>query len=611
MAGFVIEAIVPGADFAGALKLVDLGQCEEMRGRAFGTARAGWTRWTGSRQLAIYQTGNSLLLIEGEPDRLPRPGEALHRWLDGRGGSFRGFQIVRGDPGRPVSICAFVDPLATRPIYLLSSPQRICLADKLSTVIANTPGLECAWDRLLEYAVLGSLYSEGTSMRGVERLRAGEIVEIEGAAIVQRRCAPYPSGGAAKPDPTAPARLEQAMRAAIGETWIEPEGRLLLSGGLDSRLILGLATGLRKTITNDWYPQETAIARQVAAACDADFLLAPFDPNECRERMVNGYLVTGAMLQSRYVTHLGAACRWRRAGIPAITHGYFHNSVFRGWLAERWQRYPDRDSPLYAYLGEKAHYFDMFGNVSPQTMAQVLSFLSAEGRDRLSRQLRRLADSIEPVMVDGFDLTFERRVLADISRQVFFAVFLGWIEEIDVESPVFHPAVWAWYASTHPADRHRDHAVHILYRTIGRSLAEIPDANTGKPVAAVPEGPRELWRNQAWFPAARTVVGAVRRLRPARPPAPTIAGVDWDAAYRQQPILDTLCAAIEELRENPLFEAHSLGSALASYLNGDDRLRDALWVMASVRQLDRFVGIAGAGDAAVRNVPAESFARSS
>ncbi len=239
MAGFVIEAIVPGADFAGALKLVDLGQCEEVQGCAFGTARAGWTRWKGSRQLAIYQTGSCLLLIEGEPDRLPHPGEALHRWLEGRGGSFRGFQIARGDAGRPISISAFVDPLATRPIYLLISPQRICLADKLSTVVANTPGLECAWDGLLEYAVLGSLYSEGTSVRGVERLRAGEIVEIEGVAIVRRRCAPYPFGGAAEPDPTAPARLEQAMRAAIGETWIEPEGRLLLSGGLDSRLILG------------------------------------------------------------------------------------------------------------------------------------------------------------------------------------------------------------------------------------------------------------------------------------------------------------------------------------------------------------------------------------
>ncbi len=611
MAGFVVEAIGTGADFAGALKLVDLGQCEEVSGRAFGSARAGWTRWKGSRQLALYQPGNGLLLIEGEPDRLPHPGEALHRWLDGRGGSFRGFQITPAEGGGPISICAFVDPLATRPIYLLSSPQRICLADKLSTVIANTPGLECAWDGLLEFAVLGSLYSEGTSVRGVERLRAGEIVEIEGAAIVRRRCVPYPAGGAAKPDPTAPARLEQALRTAIGQTWIEPEGRLLLSGGLDSRLILGLATGRRKTITNDWYPHETAIARQVAAACDADFLLVPFDPDECGERMVNGYLVTGAMLQSRYVTHLGTARRWRRAGIPAIIHGYFHNSVFRGWLAERWQRYPDRDSPLATDLGPKAHYFDGFGNVSPQTMVQVSSFLSAEGRDRLSRQLRRLADSIDLAIVDGFDLTFERRVLADISRQVFFAGFLGWIEEIDVESPVFHPAVWAWYASTHPADRHRDHAVHILYRTIGRGLADIPDANTGKPVAAVPEGPRELWRNQVWFPAARKVVGAMRRLRPTRPSAPTIVGVDWDAAYRQQSTLDALCAAIEELRGNPLFDAHSLGSALTSYLNGDNCWREALWAAASVRQLDRFVGSVDAGHSAVRTVPADRIAHNS
>jgi hypothetical protein len=123
----------------------------------------------------------------------------LQCWLDGRGGSFRGFQLEYGGAGRPVRICAFVDPLGTRPIYLLSSPNRICFADKLSTIAANTPGLECDWGGLLEGAVLASMYSAGTSIRGVEELLLGEVVEIDGASISRWRQSPYTLSSGAKP----------------------------------------------------------------------------------------------------------------------------------------------------------------------------------------------------------------------------------------------------------------------------------------------------------------------------------------------------------------------------------------------------------------------------
>lgn len=603
MAGFVIEAILPGDRFAGTLKLVDLAECEILRGYDFGSTRAAWARWPGGRQLRVVDADDRVLFIEGEPDRLPAANEPLEHWLDGRTGSFRGFALEHAQPEGPPRICTFVDPLGTRPIYLLQTGRRVLLADKLATIAANAADLECAWPELLEAAAVGSLYSAGSSIHGVDRLRAGEVVEFEGVSVIRRRRTPYPLADAARPDRGAPERLEQALRIAVNETWIEPEGRLLLSGGLDSRVILGLAEGRRKTMSNDWYPQETAIARRVAAACGAEFETIPFAPEDGRDRMEHGYLITGAMQQSRYTNHLGMARRWREAGIPAITHGYFHNSVYRGWLAERWQRYPENVSPLAVHLGAKAHYLDMFGCVSHATTEQVLGFLSADGREVLRRQLRALADSLEPVIVDGFDLTFEKRVLNEISRQVYFSGFLGWIEEIDVESPIFHGAVWRWYASTHPADRHRDHALPGLFQRIGRGLADIPDVNTGLPVRPLKEGPRELWRNQFWFPAARLLVQSARKLRPAKPAAgPAISGQDWAGAYRQPAVLEALCAGLGELKTNPLFDAGVLQSALSQYLEGDNRFFDALWAVATAGQWHRFVRMHGHGHGAVRRV---------
>ena len=91
----------------------------------------------------------------------------------------------------------------------------------------------------MEGAVLASLYSAGTSICGVEQLLPGEVVEIDGTSILRRSRSPYTLSSAAKPDPSAAARLGQALRRAVAETWTEPEGRLLLSGGLDSLLFSG------------------------------------------------------------------------------------------------------------------------------------------------------------------------------------------------------------------------------------------------------------------------------------------------------------------------------------------------------------------------------------
>lgn len=603
MAGFVIEAVAAGEDFSCPLKLVDLGQCDVVHSRTAGRTRVAWARWPHSRQLTLIEAADRLLLIEGQPDRLPAADEGLRHWLDGRGGSFRGFQLEYRGAGRAVRICAFVDPLGTRPIYLFSGRTRICIADKLSTIVANTRGLECDWGGLLEGAVLASMYSAGTSVRQVEQLLPGEIVEIDGASISGRRSNPYVLGSAAKPDPSVPARLGQALRRAVAETWTEPDGRLLLSGGLDSRLILGLAEGPRKTMTVDWYPSETEIVRQIAAACAAELEVLPFVPEDYCERMQNGFLVTAAMHQSRNVGQLGIARRWRSAGIPAITHGYFHNTIFRGWISERWRRFPDRNSPLYGYMGLKSNYFDRFGQYRSMT-PKVLALLSPEGRRELQRQLGCLSESIEPIIVDGFDLTFERRVLQQVVRQVYFSWFLAWLEEIDVESPVFHPAVWHWYSSTHPADRYNDKAVHLLYQTIGRGLADIPDLSTGKPVRPVGEDRRARWRNQFWYPAARRVLLTALRLGVWKPrPDPSIPSQDWEQVFRQQRILDALCAGIEEIRENPLFDARQVSSTLAAYLNGDDGYLDALWAVAVTGQWHQFVQTAGAGHQAVRRIP--------
>jgi hypothetical protein len=606
MSGFVVESAVSNNAYSWPLRLVDLGQCEMVATRSLGRTRAAWARWDNSRHLLVLESPTRLLFLEGQPDRLPGRDEPLEQWLDGRGGSFRGFEIEFPDGSRqPERITVFVDRMGSRPVFIRSEAGRVCFADKLSTVVANSPGLECDWGALLECAVIGSTTSAPTSIRDVTMLAPGEVLEIDRANISSRRRRPVVLDSGARPNPDAPKRLEQALRTAVADTWMDSDACLLLSGGLDSRLVLGLSPAATpKTATLDIYPEESVIARKVAAARGADFRLLPFPAEHYCTVMQKGYLVTGGMHQSNLVAFLGLGYEWRKSGIPAIVHGYFHNTIFRGWVAERWQKYPDLDFLLVPYMGPKAHYFDDFPH-NRTLVEEVIALLSEEGRQLLKRQLTMLADQLEPVVVDGFDLTYERLMLKEVARQVNFAGFAGWMEEIDVVSPVFHPEVWRWYATTHPADRHRDLAVRRLYQTLGYGFADIHDLNSG-PVRPLPKDWRETIRNQPWFPAARRIKRKLSRYRKPRQATQTHAPLDYDAIYRQQTIVEALSLGVEALRDNPLFDRAALDTALAGYLAGNNRPAHYLWTVASAGQWHQFVKTCGADEVAVREVfPAE------
>lgn len=609
MAGFAIRSGLPGRARSEPLKLVDLGACDNVEFRSFLNVSCAWARWSGSRQLTIHKNERRMLLVEGEPDRLPTPNETAATWLPGRTGSFRGFEITVVPGGGPAQLCAFVDPLGTRPIFVLDRHNTVLMADKISTIVANMAGLECEWGAILEAAVLGSTYSPGTTVRGIVQLPAGGIVELREGKVYYRQGTVYELDTDARPDPNAARRLGDALRQAVQETWTDPDCRLTLSGGLDSRLILGIAEPGRKTMTFEWEVGETPIALQVAAACKAENRVIPFQAEDYREAMLSGHLVTGAMQQSRFVNNLGMTTDWRRSGIPGITHGYFHNTIFRGWMSNYWERYPDTRTPLAHYMKKKAHYFDLFGHYPLRHREKVLQLLSPDGRELIARQLQALADSIESVTVDGFDLTFERFTLNRVARQIYFGIFLGWIEQIDVVSPVFHQASLRWYATTHPADRQQDQAVIQLYQQLGRGLADIPDYASNQPVRMRAPKPPERWRNQFWFPTARALVHAVRRLNsaprlPQYPPQIKKGLHRWKSTFRQAAILETLENGIATVRDTGLYNRIALGELLDDYLKHDTVSEDVLWAVAVGGQFAKYVATAGAGCSAVRDATA-------
>jgi hypothetical protein len=587
LSGFLVQGFRGGAASSSPMKLVDLGGCEIAGTFELGDARAAWAHWSNSRQWQITGAENRIILIEGQPDRYPSAGEPIEKWLEGRSGSFRGFEIVRDSATHPAKVRVFVDPLCTRPVYYLITGEGVCIADKLSTVILNSSkNIEADWGGLLECAVLGTLYSNRTTVAGAVWVAPGEALEFEGGVLTRRWKNALPADASltqsevmAHPAET----LRFALEKAISETWTDPETRLLLSGGLDSRILLMLAPGKRKALTLELYTSEARVTEQVADAAGAELDVVPAPDYEFPMKW--SYLVTGAMHDSRFVTHLGLVEDWRKRGIPGITHGYFHNTMYRGWTAGRYERYLDRQSILYEWMGRNAYYLDKYGCKPERLPRQFYELLSGDGKVLLKRQLREFSDSLVPVIVDGYDLTFERRLMDFVSRQIYFCVMLGWYEGLDVASPVFQPSLWTWYALSSPRHRDRDWAIREVFLSLAHPAAKLADANTGQPVAHLKTNWRDQVRNQFWYPGFRA---AYKKLF-WKPTPSQESPFGWGDRFREPRTFAAVEDGVSVLRDNPLFDRNRVESTLDDFRRGNNQFVDTICASMAVGQWQRLV----------------------
>ncbi len=587
MSGFLVLSFADPVIRESATKLVDLGGSETKENFGAGNVRAAWAHFRNSQQWRVIRNAHRLVLIEGQPDRYPAPGESIIDWLDGRSGSFRGFEIQNDSRHGLAKVRVFNDPLGTRPVYVLISADRVCISDKLATVVLNSPSVDGPdWGGLLEGAVLGTVYSRKTTVKGATLMAPGELLEFEGRTLLRtfKYALPQDSSLTLSEVTADPAgTLRVAIEKAIRETWTDPDTRLLLSGGLDSRILLALAEGRRKALTLELYSSEAEITKQVAAAAGADLAMVPAPDYEYVLRWA--YLITGAAHDSRFVTHLGFLQDWRKQGISSVTHGYFHNTMYRGWTSAPPVRYPNQSSILYQWMGRNAFYFEKYGCRPAALPSQFYELLSGDGKTVLRHQFRELSDSMVPVMVDGYDLTFERRLLEFVSRQIYFCSMFCWYEGLDVVSPVFHPAIWTWYALSRPRHRHHDWAIRETFLSLEHPAAKVPDSNTLQPIAHLKTDWRDRVRNQFWYPHVRAVYQKAFR----KPQHYEEGGMHWGSRFREPRTFAALADGAEVLLDNPLFDRVRLQAALDAYRNGDNQLVDAICALMKLGQWERLL----------------------
>ena len=574
MAGFCIEVRdrTPLAERA-PLQLVSLGRGEQLHTYDAGPIRVLWSRWPESRHLFVRDEPDRWLWIEGHPDRLPFNGESLAQWLSGRWGSFRGFEINK----RALTVTIFCDPLGTRPIFYLRTPEAFYVSDKLATLAMVGQGnTGVNWGALLEALILGTVYSEDTTLVGAEEVPAGEALIInDGKVSPSVKCA-MPDHPIIKPQEVLnnPSKcLLAALKCAVEEVWDDPETPILLSGGLDSRLTLRLAGPGRKAITvTTRENRESRIARRVAHACGAEFHHIT-RPMEQYHRVVrDADLLGAAMYQPTHANHLHMTSEWREEGVQSVTHAYYYGTFLKGVFLLSPQQTEAPPSFLDALganasrvLSFKARRFKIVD------MNLMYGVLSKEGKELVFSRLKNLADSFLSDVTDGDVTALERMVLSRPSRCYTHPNLLGWMEEVDLYSPIFHPAIWSWHTACPPHERYNGRAFIGALHLAGRDICVIPDANTGRPVVgAVPL--YDLWdrsvRIRGIARRARKALRALLRKGPedffSWPPLAPIFRLPGGRVLLEE--------GLAELERCPFIARSRLHSMFLEYLKGRDQL---------------------------------------
>ena len=584
MAGFCIE-ITSGGDIRQvALRLVDLSPSSVTQAHQESGVRVGWIYAQDSRQRWIRRDHDKLLFIEGAPDRLPRDEESLFDWLPGRWGSFRGFEIVHATPHAPAHVAAFVDPLCTRPIFYRFDGDQLLIADKIATLALNTRGSATVnWDAVLEAMLMGSVYRyQLTTLAGAEELSPGETLLFRGNQIVTRHRNALPdddgtSAQAVKVDPAG--SLTRALQRSVHECWTDRNAVLLLSGGLDSRAILALAGPGHKAATIEKTARETDIAKQIAAACEAEFIALPYRQEEWLLRAQVGFWLANAAHDSEFINDIGLAERLAPFGIHAIAHGYLFDTILKGWLIRPLHQHADLSQTVLGYLGPAgAHFRDTSSRASFYSDTDLLNMLSKDGAQQAIEQVRGTASSLKPVSDGRLDITFERHVLTWVSKQVHYGCYVSWMEGLDLSSPVFHPALWSWYRHSSAEDRYLGRAYRRALVGLQHPAFAIPDANTGAPITI----PKERWtdtaQDQLWYRAARRLWRTLHKDR--KPPFTDKRSV----RFRSPEGRALFEFGVETLRSNPLFSRDALDGSLKEFFDGHDRPFEPLLTITGVAQ---------------------------
>ncbi|QDT06290.1 hypothetical protein K227x_46990 [Rubripirellula lacrimiformis] len=400
-------------------------------------------------QLAIVESRERFLLVDGFPDRLPRDGESVFEWLASTSGSFRGIAIEHDSS----NAIAFVDNQASRELFVGEHNGRVYISDKLWSHAVNCNDAEPDVGNLLFAVAFGSLPTRATTIHGVRSLRPGEMFEIDANRLSFNGPDPAKEERQFSSQEEAVAALASAMSQSLAEVDATPCS-LFFSGGSDSELLLARLSHLDSAITFDLRRSETEQAESLATAAGVAWTKVTFPEKHWSNVAEYACFLTGGLLDSQFATHFQILGGVFNPKCKFVVNGYLFDTLLKGYFLKRSDAIPPARRRLRALVGEKADIFDLcIGRKNSGGFDFLWTLLKPNGRDLLENATKAVFDSIQTTVSGTLETTLDSIVLGQISRQIHFATLLAWMEQAPSSTPVLHPSIWKWVARCPPQFR--------------------------------------------------------------------------------------------------------------------------------------------------------------
>lgn len=432
------------------------------------------------------------------------------------------------------------DRLASYPLHVWRGRDHWVFAGQIYTLLAHPDAPHRADPQALaQLFTMQRTVGRKTSIAGVEALPAACVFQVDATGAREQI---YWRLRWSRPEFTrteAPALLAQAMQRAATRQAGGGRIGLLLSGGLDSRIVLAAAPrGKLSCWTTASFAEnpELGVARRVADLFDAThhpLIVPPADTLTVLDRTTiesNG-LYPASTQMSVFLPSVGQSC-------DAVLTGHGLDYTLRGYyLPARFAHLAGSTTRLPALrrIPARPTGADVLANLRQGPPRASVRRIIATGRadEWWQSQAQALQETLEPWLASDEPYNaWDAFILHAVSKHYAFTGMMSTRAATHLRIPAFDREVFGLYLQMPPSWRCRGRVVQQALRLLSPEAAALPNANTHFAAGLHP------WLEVAGLLGRATL----RRLRLARRPAvptPMHSAGSWQdlgALYREDPV---------------------------------------------------------------------------
>jgi asparagine synthetase B (glutamine-hydrolysing) len=467
------------------------------------------------------------------------------------------------------------DRMATTAIHVWRSGDEVVFATQLYTLLGDR-----RIKRKPDRAAIAQLFTmqrtigDTTPIAGVVALPAACIATFEGSKERQHTYRLLEWKAAGFDDDEGAAMLADALRRAVSRQSVGQRNGLLLSGGVDSRMVLAAAPEKSLTCwTTAGYEHnpELKLAQRVAELFGAQHTALIVDPADTLSVHDNTVVESGGLYpasnpMSAFLSKVGEQC-------DVLLTGHGLDYTLRGYyLPARFARIGGSKTRLPALRPRAARpsgadVFDSLRQGPPRPTIEriVRPECSADwwrGQEgEMESVLRPWLDSSEPYNAwDAF-------ILHAVNKHYAFTGMMAARAVSDLAIPAFDDEVLNVYLGMTPQARVSGRVVHKAIRIMAPEAASLPNANTDFPADLNP-----------WLEVAALLVrGGLRRVgltKRASLPSPMHSAGSWqniEMLYRAEPGHRTRFQSIRRRLDSltcGILNANGLAACIDEHLEG-------------------------------------------